>query len=87
MKIKTKELSYEQVLALPPYVHELPRKQSPLFRSLIRWLSFSELWKVHFKCEKVGMEKLDPKEPCLILMNHSSFIDLKIVASLFFKRP
>ena len=27
------------------------------------------------------------KEPCLILMNHSSFIDLEIASSIFYPRP
>lgn len=87
MKIKTRELSYDKVLELAPYVHEGPRKQSILFRKLIRLLSFWELLRVHFKYEKIGMEKLGKEEPCLILMNHSSFIDLKIVAALFSDRP
>ena len=33
------------------------------------------------------MERLKPDQPCLILMNHSSFIDLKIIAWIFSKRP
>lgn len=32
------------------------------------------------------MEKLGKNEPCLILMNHSSFIDLKIAASVLYPR-
>ena len=41
---------------------------------------------VGFKYEKIGMEKLSKKEPALILMNHSSFIDLKIASALLFPR-
>ena len=33
------------------------------------------------------MERLGKKEPCLVLMNHSSFIDLKIAATLLARRP
>ena len=33
------------------------------------------------------MERLGRREPCLILMNHSSFIDLKIAASILYPRP
>lgn len=87
MKIKTKELNYEKVLQLEPYVHERPRKQNVLFRKLIRLLSIWDLWRVHFKYAEIGMEKLGKDEPCLILMNHSSFIDLKIVGTLFSNRP
>ena len=37
--------------------------------------------------EKHGMDKLDPKEPVLILMNHSSFIDLKIASRIVYPKP
>lgn len=33
------------------------------------------------------MEKLGKKEPCLVLMNHSSFIDLKIASTVLYPRP
>lgn len=33
------------------------------------------------------MDKLDKDEPCLVLMNHSSFIDLKIAIRLLCTRP
>lgn len=33
------------------------------------------------------MERLKDKEPCLFLMNHSSFIDLKIAAAILYPRP
>ena len=33
------------------------------------------------------MEKLTDDQPCLVLMNHSSFVDLEIVANLFHDRP
>jgi hypothetical protein len=33
------------------------------------------------------MERLSRREPALILMNHSSFIDLKIASTLLFDRP
>ncbi|MBO5199203.1 MAG: 1-acyl-sn-glycerol-3-phosphate acyltransferase [Lachnospiraceae bacterium] len=87
MKIKTKTLSYDQVLKEEPYVHHPPRKQSLLFRWLIFGLSYVDLFRVKFRFREIGMEKLNPKQPCLILMNHSSFIDLKIIARIFFRRP
>lgn len=87
MKIKTKAVSYEQVLAMKPHVHKRPLKQLAILRVLIRFLSFFELFFVGFRVKKIGMEKLDPKQPCLILMNHSSFIDLKIVGTIFSGRP
>ena len=33
------------------------------------------------------MEKLRRGEPCLYLMNHSSFIDLKIASTILYPRP
>ncbi len=87
MKIKTKVLPYEKVLSLTPYVHEKPMKQSFVFRKLMRILSTYDLWRTKFQDEMIGMEKLPKDQPCLILMNHSSFIDLEIVARLFSDRP
>lgn len=87
MKIRTKEMSYEQVLQVPGYVHEMPMKQSAFFRGLVKVLSTVLLWPVRFHYEEIGMEKLGQDQPCLILMNHSSFMDLEIMASIFYKRP
>ena len=64
-----------------------PRKPWYIFRLLLKLLSASELKKVHFQCRKIGMERLGPTEPCLILMNHSSFIDLKIASTVLYPRP
>ena len=33
------------------------------------------------------MEKIKKGEPCLILMNHSCFLDLMIASKIFFPRP
>ncbi|MDE6517705.1 MAG: 1-acyl-sn-glycerol-3-phosphate acyltransferase, partial [Acetatifactor sp.] len=87
MKIKVKEMSYNQVLALPVKKHIKPRRPSILFRTVLKLLSLPELWATHFTWEKSGMERLDKGQPCLILMNHSSFIDLKIAASVLYPRP
>ena len=50
-------------------------------------LSSFELIATRFKYEKINMEKLGKKEPCLFLMNHSSFTDLKIASKILFSRP
>lgn len=86
MKIKTVEMRYEDVLALPVAVHEKPRRQSAFFRALLKVLSAVDLKRIGFTCRKIGMEKLMPGEPCLVLMNHSSFIDLEIASSMLFPR-
>lgn len=87
MKIKVKEMSYSQVLALPAEKHIRPRRPGILFRTLLKLLSLPELWATHFTWEMEGMERLGKGEPCLILMNHSSFIDLKIAVSMLYPRP
>ena len=84
MKIKTKELSYEQVMALPRPKRLLPRRPLFLLQLIIRLLSAMDLRPSKFTYTKQGLEKIPKKQPCLILMNHSSFVDLKIVSKLFF---
>ena len=87
MKIKTVNMDYEDVLKLPTYKHKNPQKQSAFFRKLIKALSAIDLKRIGFTYETVGMEKLKQGEPCLVLMNHSSFIDLEIASSLLYPRP
>ena len=87
MKIKVKEKSYEDVLAMPVGLHRLPLRPGIRFRTLLKVLSKSDLKATNFTCRKIGMEKLGKHEPCLILMNHSSFIDLKIAATVLYPRP
>ncbi|MBD5514382.1 MAG: 1-acyl-sn-glycerol-3-phosphate acyltransferase [Lachnospiraceae bacterium] len=87
MKIKTAKMSYEEVLALPVTMHQKPIKQRLLFRVVLLLLSIWDLWMTRFTYRMIGMEKLEKGEPCLVLMNHSSFIDLKIAARLMCTRP
>ena len=78
--------SYKDVLNKPAKKEKKPARPSFFFRTLIRVLSISDLKATNFKYKSIGMEKLSKKEPCLILMNHSSFIDLKIVNRIFYPR-
>ena len=87
MKIKTAKMGYEEVLALPAWEHEKPIRQRLLFRMILLLLSVWDLWMTRFTYRTVGLEKLGKDEPCLVLMNHSSFIDLKIAARLLVTRP
>lgn len=68
MKIKTKQLSYEEVQKLPDRVHKKPAKPNRLVKKLVLVLSAGELKKVGFTYESVGMERLKKDEPCLILI-------------------
>lgn len=87
MKIKTAKMRYEDVLALPAPMHLKPVRQRLIFRLLLFLLSMGDLWMTRFTYRMVNMEKLKKGEPCLVLMNHSSFIDLKIAARLMCTRP
>ncbi len=86
MKIKTKRLSYEKAMAQPRSKHKNPLKPMFLLQLVVRILAIFDLLPTKFTFEKHGMEKIGKKEPCLILMNHSSFIDLKIASRIFFPK-
>ena len=86
MKIKTKRLSYDKAMAQPRSKHKNPLKPMFLLQLLIRVLAILDLYPTKFTFRKHGMDKISKKEPCLILMNHSSFIDLKIASRIFFPR-
>ena len=86
MKIKTRELSYEEVLALPRPEHQKPKRPGLLFRSLVRAASAGDLRDAHFTWRSERMEAVG-EGPWLILMNHSSFIDLEIVSRLLYPKP
>lgn len=87
MKIKVSDRSYDAVLSLPPAERKKPLKPSIFFRTLLKVLSSADLKATHFQYHAIGMERLKKDEPCLILMNHSSFIDLKIASTLLYPRP
>ncbi len=87
MKLKTVKKDYEEVLALPKRKHQKPLKPNLFFRTLLKTVSLPDLLATKFSCNKIGMEKLGKKEPALFLMNHSSFIDLEIAASILYPRP
>ncbi|MDY2611876.1 MAG: 1-acyl-sn-glycerol-3-phosphate acyltransferase [Oscillospiraceae bacterium] len=87
MKIKVTDKSYEQVPALPQEEHRKPLKPSIFFRTLLKLLSAADLKATNFHCRSIGMERLGADEPCLFLMNHSSFIDLKIASTILYPRP
>ena len=87
MKIKTRVMPFEKVCALPKPVHHKPLRPNMILSTAVRVLAEWDLIPARFTHTTEGMEKLDPKEPVLILMNHSSFIDLKIVSRIFYPKP
>lgn len=85
MKIKTRNLSYDQVLKLPRLKHKKPRRPSRFLSTVVRIVSAPTLHKIKFSYTTERME-LVGKQPCLILMNHSSFTDMKLAFGIFYPR-
>lgn len=86
MKIKVKEMDYDAVMALPRPKHEFPMRQPAFSRVLLKTVAGPALKGANFTYETENMEGLE-KEPCLVLMNHSSFIDLSIASKLIYPKP
>ena len=86
MKINTRNLPYEEVLKLPRLEHRTPRKPSRLLAAVVRAASAPTLWKTKFHYTTERME-LVGDEPCLILMNHCSFTDMKLAYGIFYPKP
>lgn len=87
MKIKVKDKSYAEVLRIPRPQRKKPLRPSLFFRALLKTVSAPELKDTSFSCREIGMEKLGKDEPCLYLMNHSCFLDLKIASTILYPRP
>ncbi|MBO7303548.1 MAG: 1-acyl-sn-glycerol-3-phosphate acyltransferase, partial [Clostridia bacterium] len=85
MKIKTREMSYEEVLKLPRLKRKKPMKPSRFLSTVVRVVSAPTLKKTKFSYTEERME-LVGKQPCLILMNHSSFTDMKLAFGIFYPR-
>lgn len=86
MKIKTKYTTYEKAMNTKNPIHKKPKKPNILFRTLIRILSIPDMLATKFSLTKERMEAAG-RGPYLILMNHSSFIDLKIAFKIFYPHP
>ena len=85
MKIQVKVKDFDEVMALPHYKRKNPKKINFFWRSLIRLLSVFGMMGTGFKYETEGLEDLK-KEPCLILMNHSCFLDLQMVSKILYPK-
>ena len=85
MKINTKNLPYEEVLALPRPAHKDPLRPSRLLGTVVRLASLPTLIKTKFSYTQERME-LVKDQPCLILMNHSSFTDMKLAYAIFYPK-
>nr|MCR4580708.1 1-acyl-sn-glycerol-3-phosphate acyltransferase [Treponema sp.] len=87
MKTIVKEASYEEVLSQKSSKKKKPIRPPLFWRFLMKTLAAGDFKATNFTYKSYGMEKLGKKEPCLILMNHSCFMDLAIAERIFFPRP
>ena len=85
MKIRTRKKSYEEVIALPKAKYHKPLRPNFLLQTVIRIASLPDLWATGFTFTKHDMDKVKG-QPCLILMNHSCFMDLMIMSRIFYPR-
>lgn len=85
VKIKTCKKDYDEVMALPRPSHRKPKKPSRILSLVMRVAAIPDLRQVKFAYTKKNMEKAG-KGPFLILMNHSSFLDLEIASKIFFPK-
>lgn len=85
MKIKVRHKAYEDILSLPKAKQRKPKRPNLFFRTLVRLASQIDLWQTSFRFTKD--KNCDKDGPYLILMNHSSFIDLKLVSKVLYPKP
>ena len=86
MNIKILNKTWEEVMALPRPKHKKPIRPNIFWRTLVRILS--QFDKDVIACRYHFPEKKHlSKEPYLILMNHSSFLDMKLASKILYPMP
>ena len=70
MKVKTKSITFEKLQEIKTKKDRKPIKPNIFWRALINLISIPDLLITKFKANYINMDKLNRKEPCLILMNH-----------------
>ena len=86
MKTTFVKMDYDKVMAKPRLARKAPGKPNLFWRCLIRFLSIFGMMGTKFRYETEGFEKIGKDQPCLILMNHSSFLDMQIIYRIFFPK-
>lgn len=86
MKIKTKVLPYEKAIKSPRPKRRKPCKPSALFRLIVWIAAIPDLIFTRFSYKKNRMKEAG-NGPWLVLMNHSSFIDLEIASHMLWPKP
>ena len=87
MKNTFKTIDYDVAMAKPRPKRRKPVKPNIFWRTLIRILSVFNLAGAGVTYTKERMELLGKDEPCLILMNHSCFMDMPMAYQLLYPRP
>ena len=90
MKIKVTKRPYRQVIDeynAKKHTHIKPKKPNIFFRTLMKLVSLPDMIATRFSFEEIGMDKLEKGEPAFYFMNHSSFIDLEIAATVMYPKP
>ena len=85
MKTTIKHMDYDAVMALPRPKYKAPRRPGLFWRLLIQVLSFFGLMGSGFRYE-AELDGIGKDEPCLILMNHTCFLDMEIAHKILFPR-
>ncbi len=78
-------MSYDDVLKLPRLKRKKPMKPQMWLATVVRIICAPTLKKIKFSYTEERME-LVGDQPCLILMNHSSFTDMKLAYGIFYPR-
>ena len=86
MKTTFRKMDYEKVMALPRFDRKKPKKPNIFWRGLIRFLTNFGMLGTKFTYETEGFDKIGKDEPCLILMNHTCFLDMQIAHRILFPR-
>ena len=85
MKTTVKTMDFEAVMALPRPKRRAPKKPNLFWRLLIQFLCLFGMAGTKFKYE-ADLEGIGKDEPCLILMNHTCFLDMEIAHKILFPR-
>ena len=83
MKIKQKKSDWKSLSALGKIPHIKPKRPMFLLSLVIFLLSIPDLWSARFSYTDSRGDRAK-KGPYLILMNHSSFLDLKMANRILF---
>lgn len=87
LKNTFKTMDYDVVISKNRPKRKNPVKPNMFWRTLIRILTWFSLAGSGVSYTTERMDCIDKKEPCLILMNHSCFLDMPMAYQLLYPRP